>query len=174
MRGRNAWVRRKRRFAPARRSVPGPTTPTKAVEVPLYAVQVRYLTESFALAALRRGRTIEQFLGPAGRPDKPGIRWAEVRPAPAGYAVMLHTAEDIGGEQFCDLAEFPALDPDGEEDFGQEIATVEDESQAMATAEASTGALPGRWVNAGIAQDEYLDFVLTGRPPGLTSAPEPN
>ncbi|WP_329583321.1 hypothetical protein [Streptomyces sp. NBC_01361] len=103
---------------------------------------MRYLTESFALAALRRGRTIEQFLGAAGRPDKPGIRWVEVRPAPAGYVVVLHTAEDIGGEHFCDLVEFPALDSDCEEDFGQEIATAEDESQAMATAEASTGASP--------------------------------
>ncbi|WP_042406716.1 hypothetical protein [Streptacidiphilus carbonis] len=134
---------------------------------------MRYLTESFALAALRRGRPIEQFLGAAGRPDKPGIRWVEVRPAPAGYTVVLHTAEDIGGEQFCDLAEFPALDSDGEEDFGQEIATAEDKSQAMATAEASTGAVPGRWVNAGIAQDEYLDFVRAGRTPRLTSTAEP-
>jgi hypothetical protein len=142
--------------------------------VSFYAVHVRYLTESFALAAVRRGRPIEQFLGAAGRPDKPGIRWVEVRPAPAGYTVVLHTAEDIGGEHFCDLVEFPSLDSDGEEDFGQEIATAEDESQAMATAEASTGAVPGRWVNAGIAQDEYLDFVRAGRPPRLTSTTEPN
>ncbi|MFD7985391.1 hypothetical protein ACFV4M_18745 [Kitasatospora indigofera] len=127
---------------------------------------MRYLTGSFALGALRRGRTIEQFLGMAGRPDRPGIRWVEVRPSASGYLIVLHTAEDVGGEHFHDLVEFPALDSDSqEEDFGQAIATAQDESAAMAIAEAGTGAVPGRWVNAGIAQDDYLDFVRAGRPP---------
>ncbi|WP_405015848.1 hypothetical protein OHV05_01130 [Kitasatospora sp. NBC_00070] len=126
---------------------------------------MRYLTEPFALGALRRGRAIEQFLGAAGTPEKPGIRWVEIRPKASGYLVVLHTAEDVGGEHFRDLVEFPPLDSDdGEEDFGQEIATTEDEPSAMAIAEASTGAVHHRWVNAGIAQDDYLDFVRAGRP----------
>ncbi|WP_457033206.1 hypothetical protein [Kitasatospora sp. P5_F3] len=129
---------------------------------------MRYLTGSFALGALRRGRRIEQFLGAAGTPDNPGIRWVEIRPVASGFLVMLHAAQDVGGEHFRDLVEFPALDSDGEdEDFGQEIAMTEEESAAMAIAEASTGAVPDRWVNAGIAQDDYLDFVRAGRPPHL-------
>ncbi|KQV11981.1 hypothetical protein [Kitasatospora sp. Root107] len=79
---------------------------------------------------------------------------------------MLHSAQDVGGEHFRDLVEFPALDSDGEEeDFGQEIAMAEEEPAAMAIAEAGTGPVPDRWVNAGIAHDDYLDFVRAGRSP---------
>lgn len=125
---------------------------------------MRHLTEAFALGALRRGRGIEQFLGAAGTPERPGIRWVEIAPTTNGFRVMLHAAEDIGGEHFCDLGEFPPLDPGREEDFGQEIALAPDAAEAMAIAEAHTGADPTRWVSEGISGSEYRDFVRAGRP----------
>lgn len=75
---------------------------------------MRYLTESFILGALRRGRSVEQFLGPCGSLERPGVRYAEVRATKTSYEVFLHTVEDIGGESFLDLGEFPPLDPDDE------------------------------------------------------------
>ncbi|WP_431676096.1 hypothetical protein [Kitasatospora sp. KL5] len=127
---------------------------------------MRYLTESSAVGALYRGRSIEQFLGPAGEPDAPGIRWVEVTPTPSGCKVVLHTSADIGGEHFYDLVEFPPLGPEDEDhEFGQEITTSADALDALTIAEARTGAVRDRWVNCGVAQDEYRDFVRAGRPP---------
>ncbi|MGW9026812.1 hypothetical protein ACWGQ5_22030 [Streptomyces sp. NPDC055722] len=131
---------------------------------------MRYLAESFALGALRRGRPVEQFLGPAGSPERPGIHYVEVRLAKAQYEIFLHTLEDIGHESFADLVEFPPLDPDDEkEEFGRLVATRDDPLAALA-AEDVTGAVRGRWVNAGVVQDEYHDYVMAGRP--TNSAPD--
>ncbi|MEV2190878.1 hypothetical protein AB0I02_07700 [Streptomyces phaeochromogenes] len=126
---------------------------------------MRYLTESFALGALRRGRPIEQFLGPAGSPERPGIRYIELRPAKIRYEIYLHTLEDVGHETFVDLVEFPPLcTDDDEEEFGRLVATRDDPFATLAAAEDITGAARGRWVNAGLVQDEYHDYVVAGRP----------
>ncbi|WP_457033219.1 hypothetical protein [Kitasatospora sp. P5_F3] len=42
---------------------------------------------------------------------------------------------------------------------------TEEDPAAMAIAEVGTGAAPDRWVGAGIAHDDYLDFVRAGRSP---------
>ncbi|MER7182748.1 hypothetical protein ABT404_25290 [Streptomyces hyaluromycini] len=124
---------------------------------------MRYLAESFALGALRRGRPVEQFLGPAGSPEHPGIHYVEVRPAKTHYEIFLYTLEDVGHEGFADLVEFPPLDANDEE-FGRLVATRDDPLVALAAAEDVTGAVRGRWVNAGVVQDEYRDYVMAGRP----------
>ncbi|MCI3277001.1 hypothetical protein [Streptomyces cylindrosporus] len=126
---------------------------------------MRYLAEPFALGALRRGRAIEQFLGPAGSPEHPGVRYVEVVPVSTHYEIFLHTLEDVGHETFADLVEFPPLDPDNEEEeFGLLLATRDDPHAALETAEEATGAVRGKWVNAGLAQDEYHDYLSAGRP----------
>ncbi|MER5901168.1 hypothetical protein ABT150_13865 [Streptomyces mirabilis] len=126
---------------------------------------MRYLTESFALGALRRGRPVEQFLGPVGSRARPGIRYLEVRPTKTTFEVFLHTLEDVGTEMFFDLVEFPPLNPDDEEEErGRLIASADDALDALTAAETSTGAVRGRWVNESVAQDEYRDFVRAGRP----------
>jgi hypothetical protein len=132
-----------------------------------YPRGVRYLGETFAVAALRRGRTIEQFLGQAGDSGTPGIRWAEIVPADDGYRVMLHTSRDVGGEHLCDLVEFPPLEESGEEDFGEQVAAAAEARDALDAARAAVGAAIGRWVNQGMAGDEYLDYVRAGRPRAL-------
>ncbi|WP_217554024.1 hypothetical protein [Streptomyces sp. GbtcB6] len=126
---------------------------------------MRYLAEPFALGALRRGRPVEQFLGPAGPPQRPGIRYAEVRPAKTRYEILLHTLQDVGHETFADLVEFPPLAPDDEEEESARlVATRDDPLAALTAAEDLTGAVRGRWVNAGLVQDEYHDYVMAGRP----------
>lgn len=124
----------------------------------------RHLAEPFALGALRRGRSVEQFLGPAGTPERPGIRYVEVRPVEGAFEIVLHTLQDVGHEGFVDLGEFPALEADDDEEFGRLIATADEPRAALATAEHRTAAVRARWVNAGVVQDEYVDFVRAGRP----------
>jgi len=125
---------------------------------------MRYLGETIAVATLHRGRAIEQFLGRAGDSDVPGIRWVEIVPAGEAYRVVLHTSRDVGGEQFRDLVEFPPLEESLEEDFGAQVAVAVEACDALAAAHAKTGATIDRWVNRGIAADEYLDYVRAGRP----------
>ncbi|MFD7260603.1 hypothetical protein [Streptomyces sp. NPDC059874] len=131
---------------------------------------MRYLVEPFALGALKRGRSIEQFLGAAGTPEKPGIRWAEIWPKSEGFVLVVHEVEDIGDEGCYDLVEFPSFErEDGEEDFGRRLAVVDGALAALATAERMIGADRGRWVSQGIAGDDYRDYVRAGRPAKLLS-----
>ncbi|MGW9031006.1 hypothetical protein ACWGQ5_44520 [Streptomyces sp. NPDC055722] len=118
---------------------------------------------------MRRGRSVEQFLGPVGSLERPGVRYVEVRAARTSYEVYIYVVEDVGHESFLDLESFPPFDQDGEEeDFGRLLGTAEDPQGALILAEECTGAVRGRWVNQGIVQDEYLDFVRAGRPSGMT------
>jgi hypothetical protein len=125
---------------------------------------VRYLGEVFAIGALHRGRSIEQFLGRAGDSGTLGIRWVEIVPCGEGYRVVVHASRDVGGEHFRDLVEFPPLNDSDEEDFGEEVAVTAGARDALDAAHAGAGAVIDRWVNQGIAQDEYLDYVRAGRP----------
>lgn len=126
---------------------------------------MRYLTEAFVVGALKRGRPVEQFLGPIGAPGRPGLAYVEVRPAKASYEVYVYTVEDVGHDGFFDLVEFPQFDADAdEEEFGRLVATAEDPSTALTAAMEATGAVPGRWLNASMVQDEYADFVRARRP----------
>lgn len=128
-----------------------------------YPSGVRHLAEPFILSALKRGRSVEQFLGPAGTPERPGIRWVEVRPVPGAYEVHLHTAldcEPLTG----DLDALPPLFDDEEENLRLLLATTSDPLAALHAAESRTGATRARWVNQSMAGDEYRDYVLSGRP----------
>ncbi|MEU9974145.1 hypothetical protein [Streptomyces sp. NPDC051014] len=126
---------------------------------------MHYLAETFVVGALKRGQPVEQFLGPIGTPGRPGVAYVEVRPAKASYEVYVHAVEDVGHGGFFDLVEFPPFDGDAdEEESGRLVATAENPSSALTAARAATGAVPGRWVNENIVQDEYADFVQAGRP----------
>ncbi|MFF4901107.1 hypothetical protein [Streptomyces sp. NPDC001068] len=123
---------------------------------------MRYLVERFAVGALRRGQGIEQFLGAVREAETPAVRWVGIESTERGYEVTLHVVEDVGSEAFCDLLEFPPLDPDDE--FGRTLAVTDDAAVAMAEAERRTGAVRHCWVNAGMAGDEYLEHLRAGRP----------
>ncbi|MZD05320.1 hypothetical protein GTW43_09525 [Streptomyces sp. SID5785] len=128
------------------------------------------MTESFVVGALKRGQSVEQFLGPVTASGRSGVSYVEVRPARGAYEVYVHTVEDVGHESFFDLSSFPAFDTDAEEeDFGRLVATVQDPLSGLAAAEEVTGAVRERWVNESVTQDEYADFVRAGRPLAASS-----
>ncbi|MFJ7781033.1 hypothetical protein [Streptomyces yangpuensis] len=124
---------------------------------------MRYLAELFILGALNRGRSVEQFLGPSGSPERLGIHWVEIRPVQGIYEVYLHAALDC--EPLTrDLVSLPPLFEDEEEDFGLLLATTNAPLDGLDAAETRTGAVRERWVNQSMAGDEYYDYVLAGRP----------
>ncbi|MEU8387902.1 hypothetical protein [Micromonospora sp. NPDC048842] len=141
---------------------------------------MRYLSESFAVGALRRSSSIEQFLGPTFNGERRGVRWVAIEPGRNGrYAVMVYLSWDIGDEHFGDLLEFPPLDPHAD-DAGELVAEVVDAIEALATAERVTDAVRERWTNVGVAAEDYFDYVRSGRLPdpltrrgGAADAPPP-
>ena len=130
----------------------------------MYAAFVRHLTPTFAAGALRRGRSIEQFLGPAFHGGRRGVRWTTIEPGPDGYTILLHVAEDVSDDGQADIAEFPPLDPEAY-DLWPEIATTVDELDAIDTAQRLTGADPACWTNFGLAAEEYKDYARLARLP---------
>jgi hypothetical protein len=132
---------------------------------------VRYLTRPFAVSALRRGRGIEQFLGPVEVNGVAGIRWVSISPWHGSYRISLHTVQDLDDERFADLYEFPPLDPEDEDYVGEgrELGRTADEAETIDLAERLTGAAPDRWVNFAVAGEEYLDLVRSRRAPATNT-----
>ncbi|MCG5437845.1 hypothetical protein [Micromonospora foliorum] len=122
---------------------------------------MRHLSRSFLLDALNRNKEAEQFLGPVVIAGVEGIRWVSIWPWQEGYNVSIHDVQDLDDENRRDLSVFPSLDPDGEDDPGpgRVIGHVEDPAEALDLAERATGASPDRWVNHGVAGEDYADFV---------------
>ncbi len=113
---------------------------------------MRYLSESFAVGALRQSAAIEQFLGPAFHGQHRGIRWVAIEPQRNGrYAIVFYVNWDVGGEHFRDLIEIPPLDPEAD-DAGGILAEVGDAVEALNTAERVTDAMRERWGNFGVTR----------------------
>jgi hypothetical protein len=126
---------------------------------------MRYLTSSFAVGALRRGRGIEQFLGVVDENGIAAVRWVKISPWGDRYRVSVHLAEDVDDEDIRDLDNLPPLGPSAEEFVGQgvELGLVASETDAITLAERVTGAQSDRWVNFAVAGEEYADLVRTRR-----------
>ncbi|GAA3760167.1 hypothetical protein GCM10022225_52120 [Plantactinospora mayteni] len=130
-----------------------------------YPRLMRYLTRSFAVGALRRGKGIEQFLGPVDVAGEPAIRWVSVDPRGGQYRVAVHLGRDPDDESVRDLANLLPLDP-AEEQYvgeGRELALVPDPETAITQAETLADAVPGQWVNCGVAGEGYADLVRSRR-----------
>jgi FMN-dependent oxidoreductase (nitrilotriacetate monooxygenase family) len=81
-----------------------------------------------------------------------------------GFSIAIDSDHD-GFDSFVDVVEFPPLYTDDEEgEFGRLVASRDDPLIALAVAEDATGAERGRWVNVGMVQGEYFDYVVAGRP----------
>ncbi|MFC0153371.1 hypothetical protein ACFFJ4_06895 [Xanthomonas dyei] len=111
-------------------------------------------------ATFRRGKSVEQFLGRSPlHPDY--IRHIELRPVDGSVQIWVYDVQDIGREQYTDLYDFPYLAP---EDLDAAAATFQAPNEAIAYAETSLVAHPHRWVNLGVAESEYLEYIRAGRP----------
>ncbi|GAA2097852.1 hypothetical protein [Actinomadura alba] len=121
---------------------------------------MRHLTPSFAHAALRRGKEIEQFLGGFDQGKEHIIRWAALSPAKGQIILYLSEVVDVGTDTFWDVSEFPPLNPD-EETWGKITGTAASPEEALDLAEHRLGAAPDRWVNQGVVGSEYGDYRAT-------------
>src|SRR5690349_870686 len=112
---------------------------------------MRFLNPESLETTLRRGKSIEQFLGRGGKPQT--IAWLEVRPAKCGVTLRRTEVPDAGDEQHLDLYGF------GGDDDSQLSHACSSFAEALALAQLHHGARPERWVNQFLIQDEYRDFI---------------
>jgi len=117
---------------------------------------MRHLFESDVPSTLRRARSVEQFIGVT--PGHAGyVRFVELRPVDGGVEVWVFDVKDLGNADYLDLYSFPYLEAYGPE---KPLATLPGPREAMEHAHAWLSACPLRWVNAGVVDSEYEDFLL--------------
>jgi hypothetical protein len=123
---------------------------------------MRYVAASFIEGAFRRGKSLEQFLGGHVVNGERRIRWVELRPIKSGrIEVWLFDVPDLGVET-VDIYGFGS-------DFESPdtpVAICDAPADALNFARAHLSAAFDRWVNQGVAQSEFADFVAAGRPAG--------
>ena len=129
---------------------------------------MRHLTRSFAEGTLRRGCEVEQLVEAFEEDSRRGLRWASISPATRfhGFIVGLHIVEDLDDTYRLTVDEHPSFHETDEKDFGQTIGETESAEEAIDLANRELGADPARWVDQGVLQDEYNDYLKQGRPLG--------
>ena len=122
---------------------------------------VRHLTFEQAVAALRRGKAVEQLLESAPREGRPTVRWLTVNPGRDECSVWAHHVYDEGELGIVDVTEFSPVD--AEEYVGEGvIAGRHADPEAALEAARALGAQDGRWVNSLMVGDEYADRRAAG------------
>ena len=121
----------------------------------------RYLLPPFIQSALNRGHAVEQFLGGFEYEGSPALRWLTLQPEEDGVTLLVYESYDEGGEDFLDLYAFSEIDGEQGDSAAEHPCATLDE--ALTLARTRYGADPERWVNEGVVQDEYQDYLTRGR-----------
>jgi hypothetical protein len=124
---------------------------------------MRYLSRGFALGALTRGTSIEQFLGAVVVDGRLGVRWATIEPAGDRATIREYIALDVPGMETGDLDNLPPMYEDEQRSWGWVVGTAPTHD-ALVEAQQLLGASIERWVNFGVAGQDYLDWARSGRP----------
>ncbi len=83
---------------------------------------------------------------------------------------MSYDVEDLDDDGFLDLMEFPPVgSPHDEEPGARFMGRTEDEEELLSLVEESAGASPDRWVNQGVAGEDYADFARGANRSGLSA-----
>lgn len=123
----------------------------------------RYLSLWEAAGALRRGKAVECFVGKCERNSEPGVRWLSVHQERAGAVIRIYetaVAEDSGS---VDLYSFESLNSELDPGEPDEQISVPDLDACWALLEKQFPGSTARLVNEGVIQDEYADFLASGR-----------
>ncbi|WP_418357063.1 MULTISPECIES: hypothetical protein [Shewanella] len=113
----------------------------------------RYLTKTEAEFALRRGKTVEVFLGGFKVENDKCIRWATFTLSGSGVKGNLWEAFDQGSVEYCDIYTFDS--PNGE--YDEPVKTVISVDIEMAAKE--LGIIDQKFVNQGMAESEYIAYI---------------
>jgi hypothetical protein len=117
----------------------------------------RYLADGFFEAVLNRGKAIECFLGGSVVGGEPAIRWISLRKEDDIFVATLREAWDPRDPEFLDVYAFRSTAPEPDDPVSEE--RFEDLSTALRFVTTQWGASETRFVNEGIVQDEYGEYL---------------
>ena len=126
---------------------------------------MRYLHGMHLESAISRGKTVEQFLGGFDHQGEDAIRFLTIRKEGEEFWLQLHELLDQGTEDLCDVYSFDYISLP-EDEFEPAPLKFESWQDALAHAHAEFSAVPERWGNEGMVQEEYADFIRAGRKSG--------
>jgi hypothetical protein len=86
----------------------------------------RHLTWLEAVAALRRGKAVEQLLSAEPHDGQPTVRWLSVYPHEGVFVVGLHYVFDPCDSEFLDVTEFAPVNESEGVGEGVEMARASD------------------------------------------------
>lgn len=115
----------------------------------------RYITKSGIERSLAAGEAVEQWLGTGQEGGRTTIRWMRIdRHRTGRFSVSTFEVYDDGNENFIDIYEFSSTDPDADGN----PTLFDDVEGALAFAAKNLHADIGRFVGAGLIQEEYADY----------------
>lgn len=118
-----------------------------------------YLENSQLITNLRLGKRIEQWLGTTKEQGETVVKWLSIESQKDGtYMVTYLEVFDEGSEDFLDIYEFSAPDPDLE--FGRSDSFVTYE-EALEFSRQRYGCRDDKFVTAGQIQEEYRLYLLS-------------
>lgn len=115
----------------------------------------RYLTEQEAMAALKRGKDIEIFLGGFERGSDQFIEWATFTLKDNHVLGKLWQAYDEGSQDFCDIYSFSPTNDEWD------VPIKESVGDDITSAVENLGVSSRNFTNHGVAQDEYANYKNT-------------
>lgn len=113
----------------------------------------RYLTLQEAELTLNRGKGVEIFLGSFIHDSEKCIRWASFSKGASGVTGCLWEAFDQGSPDYLDIYTFDS--PFGEYDEPTKLVAAENLEKAASELKIDDF----NFVNQGIVQDEYADYL---------------
>jgi hypothetical protein len=149
----NGGAKGRKRSAPASRENGENEPKTVANRCAYFALRAAWLE---AVAALGRGKTVEQLLSAESHGGQPTVRWLSVYPHDDAFVVGLHHVFDPCDPELLDVTEFAPVDEWEGVGEGVEMARAGDPEVALRDASA-LGAVPKRWVNEFVVAEEYRD-----------------
>lgn len=119
----------------------------------------RYLLKSEVAAALHRGTTIECFLGRCEHVGLNGVRYISICISDARVVLQVFETQDSRNSGTFDLYEFGPLNPLLEIGEADEVLDFSSLDACLAFVDERWPHSSERFVNEGVIQDEYAEFV---------------
>jgi hypothetical protein len=117
-----------------------------------------YLDKEQLITALRLGRSVEQWIGVTNHPDFVILNWIRIDQEKNGtFSVSSFKVFDDGNLDLLDIYEFEPYDPDYPFAIINNFLTYQ---QVFSFCEETYKCRGDRYVNAGMIQEEYRQYLL--------------
>lgn len=117
----------------------------------------KYLTEEQLVSNLNIGKSVEQWLSFEMNDDYTVVRWIRIDKEKNGiFSLSYFETFDEGSEDFYDVYEFSPVDPDV---LWGKIDSFDSVEAILKFAADEYDAQIDKYVNAGLIQNEYLNYL---------------